>query len=181
EAGLEIHKGQALLNSISGEANRIKTFLPLIKEYKPRIIALCLDDQGLPDTSDKELSIARKIVNLLDKERVEHKDIFIDPLVRPIGVDQKAGELFLEALEKIKKDLPSVSTIAGVSNVSFGLPKRKSLNRAFLVLALQKGLDAAILDPLDKEILAALHSSKALLGKDRSLKGYLTFVRSSKR
>jgi 5-methyltetrahydrofolate--homocysteine methyltransferase len=117
EAGLKIHKGQALLNSLSGEANRIKTFLPFIKEYRPRIIVLCLDDEGLPETSDKELSIARKMVNLLDKEGVDHKDIFIDPLVRPIGVDQKAGELFLEALEKVKKNLPSVNTIAGVSNV----------------------------------------------------------------
>jgi 5-methyltetrahydrofolate--homocysteine methyltransferase len=181
EAGLKIHKGQALLNSLSGEANRIKTFLPFIKEYRPRIIVLCLDDEGLPETSDKELSIARKMVNLLDKEGVDHKDIFIDPLVRPIGVDQKAGELFLEALEKVKKNLPSVNTIAGVSNVSFGLPRRKSLNRAFLVLALRRGLDAAILDPLDREILAAMRSAEALLGKDPSLKDYLTFIRSSKR
>ncbi len=181
EAGLKNHKGQALLNSLSGEANRIKTFLPLVKEYQPRIIVLCLDDEGLPETSDKELSIARKMVNLLDKEGVEHKDIFIDPLVRPIGVDQRAGELFLEALEKIKTSLPSVNTIAGVSNVSFGLPRRKSLNRAFLVLALQKGLDAAILDPLDKEILAALRSAKALLGEDPSLKDYLAFIRTSGR
>ena len=181
EAGLKIHKGQALLNSLSGEANRIKAFLPFIKEYKPRIIVLCLDDEGLPETSDKELSIARKMVDLLDKEGVDHKDIFIDPLVRPIGVDQKAGELFLEALEKVKKNLPSVSTIAGVSNVSFGLPRRKSLNRAFLILALQKGLDAAILDPLDRENLAALRSAEALLGKDPSLKDYLAFIRSSKR
>ena len=180
EAGLKIHKGQALLNSLSGEAKRIKAFLPLIKEYRPRIITLCLDDEGLPETSDKELAIARKMVILLDKERVNHKDIFIDPLVRPIGVDKKAGELFLETLEKIKKNLPSVNTIAGVSNVSFGLPRRKLLNRVFLVLALQKGLDAAILDPLDKEILGAIHSSEALLGKDPSLKDYLTFIRSSR-
>jgi cobalamin-dependent methionine synthase I len=179
EAGLEIHKGQALLNSLSGEAKRIKAFLPLIKEYKPRIIVLCLDDDGLPETSDRELSIARKMVDLLDKEGVKGEDIFIDPLVRPIGVDQKAGELFLEALEKIKKNLPSVNTIAGVSNVSFGLPRRKSLNRAFLILALQKGLDAAILDPLDREILAAVRSSEALLGKDPSLKKYLNFIRGN--
>ncbi len=77
-----------------------------------------------------------------------------------------------------KKNLPSVSTIVGVSNVSFGLPRGKSLNRAFVVLALQRGLDAAILDPLDKEIMAAVHSSEALLGKDPSLKNYLTFIRS---
>jgi len=180
EEGLKIHKGQALLNSLSGEAERIKAFLPLIKEYRPRVIVLCLDDKGLPEASGKELSIARKMVTLLDKEGVSHEDIFIDPLVRPIGVDQKAGELFLESLEKIKKNLSSVNTIAGVSNVSFGLPKRKLLNRAFLVLALQRGLDAAILDPLDKEILAALRTAEALLGKDPALKNYLTSIRSGK-
>ena len=178
EEGLKIHKGQALLNSLSGEAERIKAFLPLIKEYKPRVIVLCLDDEGMPETSDKELSIAWKIVTLLDKEGVNHEDIFLDSLVRPIGIDQKAGELFLESLEKIKKNLPSVNTIGGVSNVSFGLPRRKLLNRAFLVLSLQRGLDAAILDPLDKEILAALRSAEALLGKDPALKNYLTFIRS---
>jgi 5-methyltetrahydrofolate--homocysteine methyltransferase len=181
EVGLEIHKGQALLNSLSGEAERIKAFIPFIKNFKPRIIVLCLDDDGLPETSDKELSIARKMVDLLDKEGVKGEDIFIDPLVRPIGVDQKAGKLFLETLEKIKKNLPSVNTIAGVSNVSFGLPRRKSLNRAFLVLAIQRGLDAAILDPLDKEILAAVRSSEALLGKDLSLKKYLNFIRGNNR
>ncbi len=181
EAGLKIHKGQALLNSLSGEAKRIKAFLPLIKEYKPRIIVLCLDDEGLPETSNKELSIACKIVNLLDKQGVKSEDIFIDPLVRPVGFDQKAGELFLEALEKIKKNLPSVNTIAGVSNVSFGLPGRKSMNRAFLLLALQKGLDAAILDPLDRELMAAMRSSEALLGKDPSLINYLAFIRGDDR
>jgi len=181
EAGLEIHKGQALLNSLSGEAKRIKAFLPLIKEYKPRIIVLCLDDDGLPETSDKGLSIAHKMVDLLDKEGVKGEDIFIDPLVRPIGVDQKAGKLFLETLEKITKNLHSVNTIAGVSNVSFGLPRRKSLNRAFLILALQKGLDAAILDPLDRKILAAARCSEALLGKDQSLKKYLALIRGGNR
>lgn len=178
EEGLKIHKGQALLNSLSGESNRIKALLSLIKEYRPRLIVLCLDDKGLPKTSDKELSIAKKMVNLLDKEGVNHEDIFIDPLVRPIGFDQNAGELFLESLEKIKKNLPSVNTIAGVSNVSFGLPRRKLLNRAFLVLAIQRGLDAAILDPLDREILTALRSAEALLGKDTALKNYLTLIRS---
>ena len=176
--GLKNHKGQALLNSLSGETKRIKALLPLIKEYRPRVIVLCLDDNGLPKTSDKELSIAEKMVNLLEKEGVNHGDIFIDPLVRPIGIDQKAGELFFESLEKIKKNLQSVKTIAGVSNVSFGLPKRKLLNRAFLILGLQKGLDAAILDPLDREILAALHSGEALLGKDPDLKKYLAFIRN---
>lgn len=180
DEGLKNHNRQALLNSLSGEAERIKAFLPLIKEYRPRVIVLCLDDSGLPKTSDQELSIADKMLSLLEKEGVSPEDIFMDPLVRPIGVDQSAGELFLESLEKIKKNLPSVNTIAGISNVSFGLPRRKLLNRVFLTLALHRGLDAAILDPLDREILAALSSAEALLGKDPALKNYLKSIRSGK-
>lgn len=180
EEGLSLHKGQALMNSLTGEPERIKTFLPLIKKYKPRIIVLCLDDTGLPKSSDKELSIAQRMVELLDKEGVEPENIFIDPLVRPVSVDPSAANLFLESLEKIKKNLPGVNTIAGISNVSFGLPQRSLLNRTFLTLAISKGLDAAILDTLDKKIFSAIHSAQALLGKDPSLKKYLAFMRSKK-
>lgn len=180
EEGLSLHKGQALMNSLTGEPEGIKTFLPLIKKYKPRIIVLCLDDAGLPKSSDKELSIAQKMVELLDKEGVEPENIFIDPLVRPVSVDPSAADLFLESLEKIKKNLPEVKTIAGISNVSFGLPQRRLLNRTFLTLAISKGLDAAILDTLDKKIFSAIHSAQALLGKDPSLKKYLAFMRGKK-
>lgn len=180
EEGLSLHKGQALLNSLTGEPERIKTFLPLIKKYKPRIIVLCLDESGLPKSSDKELSIAQRMVELLNKEGVKPEDIFIDPLVRPVSIDQGAVNLFLESLEKIKKNLPGVKTIAGLSNVSFGLPQRRLLNRTFLTLAISKGLDAAIVDPLDREIFPAVHSAQALLGKDPSLKKYLAFIRGKK-
>lgn len=176
--GLSLHKGKALLNSLTGEKERIKSFLPLIKEYKPRIIVLCLDDKGIPKTSDKELTIAQRMVELLVNEGVGLGDIFVDPLVRPIGVAPNAANLFLESLEKIKKNLPKIKTIAGISNVSFGLPQRKLLNRTFLILALSKGLDAAILDPLDREIISAIHSAQAFLGKDPFLKKYLNFIRS---
>lgn len=176
--GLSLHKGKALLNSLTGETERIKSFLPLIKEYKPRVIVLCLDDKGIPKTSDKELSIAQRMVELLVNEGVDLGDIFVDPLVRPIGVDPNAVNLFLESLEKIKKNLPEIKTIAGISNVSFGLPQRSVLNRTFLILALSKGLDAAILDPLDKEIISAILSAQALLGEDPFLKNYLNFIRN---
>jgi len=102
------------------------------------------------------------------------------PLVRPLSTDDQAGLLFLESLQKIKKSLPEVKTIAGLSNISFGLPKRKLMNRAFLVLALKYGLDAAILDPLDKKLLASLSAAQALLGKDPSLKNYLSHFRPCK-
>ncbi|MFH1220887.1 MAG: dihydropteroate synthase [Candidatus Eisenbacteria bacterium] len=177
EVGLRLHKGQALLNSLTGETVRIKRLLPLIKEFKPRVIALCLDDAGVPKSSDRELAIAQATVTLLEREGLDPKDIFVDPLVRPVGVDEQAVILFLESLGKIKQSLPLVRTVAGISNVSFGLPQRKMLNRTFLVLALEKGLDAAILDPLDKDTMSILSSTRALLGLDPGLRGYLAGAR----
>jgi cobalamin-dependent methionine synthase I len=179
-AGLRLHKGRALLNSLSGEAERIKSFLPIIGEHGPRVIVLCLDDDGIPKESEKEVEIAQRMVDVLAKVGTKPEDIFIDPLVRPIGVDQDAGRLFLDSLEKIKAHLPEVKTVAGISNVSFGLPERHLLNRTFLALALERGLDAAILDPLEKGNTTAIAAAEALLGRDPSLKSYLSFVRSLK-
>lgn len=178
--GLRLHQGRAVLNSLSGETGRIDSFMPLIREYKPRVIVLCLDDDGLPKESDRELSIARRMVDLLDKEGVRSEDIFVDPLVRPIGVDQEAGRLFLESLDKIKANLPNVRAVAGVSNVSYGLPERHLLNRTFLLLAMRQGLDAAILDPLEKGVLTTIASAEAILGRDPGLKKYLAFIRKSR-
>jgi len=178
--GLKVHKGKALLNSLTYESKRIESLIPLIKEFKPYVIALCLDEKGLPQASEEELSIASKMVNLLEKEGIDREDIFIDPLVRPIAVDQGSGLIFLESLRKIKDNFPEVKTIAGLSNISFGLPNRRLINRTFLVLALQHGLDAAILDPLDKTLLPSLHTAQALLGQDPSLKNYLQEIRKKK-
>lgn len=178
EEGLKIHKGKALLNSLNWDTDKIKRLLPLIKEYKPYIIVLCMEERRLPKSSEEELSIASKMVNLLEKEGVNTDYIFIDPLVHPIGVDQDSALLFLESLQKIKRNLLGVKTIAGLSNISFGIPNRRLINRTFLVLALYHGLDAAILDPLDKKLKASLYGAQALLGKDPGLKNYLQFVRS---
>ena len=177
EEALKIHQGRALLNSLAGDAKCLQALIPLIRDYKPRVIALCLDEKGPPESSGYALSRAEKMAGLLVREGVSPEDIFVDPLVRPIGVDSNSGALFLESVEKIKKHLPGVKTIAGLSNVSFGLPQRRQLNRTFLVLALSRGLDAAICDPLDEELQATLHATQALLGKDPSLKKYLKAVR----
>ena len=178
EVGLRLHRGQALLNSITGESKRIKELIPLIRKYRPRVITLCLDDAGLPQDSEQALSTAKKMVNLLVEEGVDEEDIFVDPLVQPISTDQNAANLFLDSLRKIRDKLPRVQTIAGISNVSFGLPQRKLINRTLLVLALHSGLDAAILDPFDKEMRSVIHSTEALAGRDLYLKDYLAFIRS---
>jgi len=178
ERGLQLHKGQALLNSITGETKKLGQFLPLVKEYEPKVIALCLDDTGMPQTAEQELAAAQKLVEQLDKAGVPKEDIFLDPLVQTIGADQNAGRLFLDALESLKKNLPDIKTIAGISNVSFGLPKRRLLNRTFLAMAISSGLDAAILDPLDPEMIRSIKAAEGLAGKDPMLMGFIAFSRN---
>jgi|Deesub1362B_J571_1020462.scaffolds.fasta_scaffold00986_4 5-methyltetrahydrofolate--homocysteine methyltransferase len=180
EKALEIHKGKAILNSITGEKEKIKNYIPLIKKFKPRIVALCLNENGLPSSPDKELEIAKRIINELKTNGVSEEDIFIDPLVRPIGTDSNAGLLFLQSLEKIKKEFPKIKTIAGISNISFGLPNRKLLNKIFFIIAYYIGLDAAIIDPLDTELIDSLFSIQAILGKDKYCSDYLKHIRSKK-
>jgi cobalamin-dependent methionine synthase I len=174
---LKIHEGRPLLNSLSKESRRLEALLPLVREFKPRVIALCLDEHGPPESPDRALGLAEKLAEILTREGLLPEDIFIDPLVRPVGVNDQIGALFLESLSKIKASLPGFKTIAGLSNVSFGLPERRLLNRTFLVLALQAGLDAVICDPLDSDLTASLRAAQALLGKNRSLKNYLKFIR----
>lgn len=178
EAGLRLHKGPAILNSLSGESGKMQRLLPVIREMRPMVVVLCLDDEGLPRTAEKELEVARRTVGLLLDEGMEPGRIFVDPLVRPVAVDQEAGNLFLKSLRMIKGSLPEVRTIAGLSNVSFGLPRRRLLNRTFLALALAEGLDAAILDPLDREVVATLGAAQALLGQDPSLQRFIAQMRT---
>jgi len=177
-AALELHRGRALLNSLAGTKASLEALLPIIRDFKPQVIALCLEDDGPPASSDKAAGRAEKLVEVLARVGVEPEDVFLDPLVRPVGVEGGAGALFLDSVEKIKRRLPRVKTIAGLSNVSFGLPHRRLLNRTFLSLAMARGLDAAICDPLDAELQAVLAAAGALMGEEAELAEYLRFSRA---
>lgn len=180
EVGLQLHQGQAILNSISAEKSRLEAMLPLIKTYSPLVIALCLDDEGVPATAEDCLRIAEQLIAAFQKNNLPLENIFLDPLVRPLGVNPEAGLIFLRSLELLKKEFPQVKTVAGISNVSFGLPWRPLINRTLLILARQRGLDAAICNPLDKDLLAQLRVAEALLGEDPRLSNFLQFYRSHK-
>ncbi len=177
ETGLSVHQGRAVLNSLTLEKTKWPRLIPLVKKYKPLIIALCLGESGLPQTPQEALEAALKMAHSLEKEGINPADVFLDPLVRPIGVDYRAGLLFIQSLRAIKARLPQYRTVAGISNVSFGLPRRSLLNRTLLALAVEAGLDAAIIDPCDHEVMGSLRAAEALLGKDPNLKGYLRFIR----
>ena len=178
EAALKIHKGRALLNSVTGEKSSLNAIFPIIREFKPLVIALCLEETGPPANAGIAVDRAKKQTDVLTGAGLRPEDIFFDPLVRPIGVDATSGAIFLDSIEAIKREMPHVKTIAGLSNVSFGMPQRRLLNRTFLALAMARGLDAAICDPLDGEIQATIHAALALLGQDPSLKSYLRFSRA---
>ncbi|MDW7673252.1 MAG: methyltetrahydrofolate cobalamin methyltransferase [Bacillota bacterium] len=177
EAALKVHKGQALINSISAEKERYEAILPLITKHNARIMALCMDDTGMPETAEQRLVIVERLYKGLTEACVKPEDIFFDPLVKPISVNTNFGNEVLETIKEIHARYPGVHTTCGLSNISFGLPVRKLLNQAFLVMCIANGMDSAILDPLDNQIMSLLIASEALVGRDDYCMNYLTAQR----
>jgi len=173
-------KGKAMINSITAEAERYAKLIPLIQEHKPNVVGLCMDDKGMPDTAEDRIRIASDLIGKLTSDGVPIGDIYIDPVVTPVSTDTRYGVAVLDAVEAIMKGFPGVHTICGLSNISYGLPNRKQVNQMFLVMAMTKGLDAVILDPCDKRIMANLITTMTLLGKDDFCMNYLTAFREGK-
>jgi 5-methyltetrahydrofolate--homocysteine methyltransferase len=176
--GLEVHRGRALLDSINLEHDRWQGLLPVIKEFRPEVVALCMDDAGIPATAQGRVELASRLVDGLTDAGVPPTDILVDPLVFPVATDSRCVAVFLEAVDLIKARYPGIRTICGLSNVSFGLPYRAQINQVFLVLCLAHGMDAFILDPLDRRLMAHLATAEMLLGHDDFCRRYLTAVRT---
>jgi 5-methyltetrahydrofolate--homocysteine methyltransferase len=136
-----------------------------------------MDDSGMPETVEERVSIARTLINNLRDEGVALNDIFIDPMVRPIGTGSHYGTVAIETIRQIKAEFPEVHIACGLSNISFGLPARKILNQSFLVAAMAAGMDGAILDPLDKKLMSFVYATEALLGNDDYCMEFLTKFR----
>lgn len=173
-------KGQPMLNSITAETERFKNILPLVLEHKTKIIALAMDDTGIQQDPAKRLSVARELVSKLTAAGVPLDDIYVDPLTFPIGTGTDVGVSMLEIISKIMAEFPGVHTIAGISNVSHGMPARKLLNQAMTVLAMDRGLDAGIIDPMDRYLMALIAASEAILGRDDFSMNYITLSRAGK-
>lgn len=174
EAGLALNRnGQAMVNSISAETERFAQILPLVKRYKTKVVALCMDDSGMPETGEDRLKVARKLIPSLLAEGVAGNDIYLDPLVKPIGTNGMAGVEVLDSVRKIHLEFPDIHFVCGLSNVSFGLPNRKILNQAFMIQTMVAGMDSYILDPLDKAMMGFYYASQALLGEDEFCINYL--------
>ena len=181
ETALRLHRGQAMINSISGDPSQVEAILPLARQYRCKVIALTSSKKkGIPTTSAERVEIAEKIAQEAERYGIPLEDIYFDPLVLTLSTDQKNGLVFLETLREIKRALPGAKTVSGLSNISFGLPKRQLINKVFLVLAVGAGMDAAILDPTDKEMLAMLRATETLLGKDPYCVQYLKAFREGR-
>jgi cobalamin-dependent methionine synthase I len=178
KAALAVHKGTPLINSISLEKERCDAMLPILAGTDMKVIALCMSDEGMPQTADDRIKIADELIGLLTKNNIPLENIFVDPLVQPVSVDGTFGVGFLEAIERIMAAYPGIHTACGLSNISYGLPGRKYLNRSFMIQAICKGLDGAIVNPLDKGMIAAITTAEALVGRDAYCGKYLKAFRA---
>ena len=145
-----------------------------------KIVALCMSDAGMPETTDDRMTIADKLINGLLQNNVSLENIYVDPLVQPVATNNNFGTEFLNAIEKIMTTFKGIHTMCGLSNISFGLPERKFLNQTFMVMAIAKGLDGAIVNPLDKKMMANIIAAEALDGKDEYCGNYLQAYRANK-
>lgn len=171
EASLREYSGKAIVNSVNGSRKSMESILPLVRKYGAAVVALTLDEEGIPKTVEKRLEIARRIADEAERYGIPKRDIFVDPLTLTVSAEQDNALNTLTALTRIKE--MGLKTNLGVSNISFGLPNRPLINRNFLQMALMSGLDLAIIDPNDREMVSAVDVYKLISGIDRGAAEYI--------
>ncbi len=180
ERALKVHRGQPIINSITAERDRFSAILPLARDFKARIIALTMNDEGMPETAEERVSIASALIEELTKAGIPLADILVDPMVRPVSTGDHYGRVVFDTIKKLNQEYPGIHTACGLSNISYGLPARKIVNHAFLVMAMLSGLDGAILDPTDKRLVSLIHASELLMGQDEFAVNYISAFREGK-
>lgn len=173
EAGLRIYNGKPIVNSVNGEEKSLSTILPLVKKYGAAVVGLTLDEGGIPKTAQGRFNIAKKIVERATAIGIRKEDIYIDCLTLTASAEQEGVIQTLDALERVKKEL-GVKTVLGVSNISFGLPNRELVNRTFLTMALQKGLDLPIINPNVEAMTGAVRAYNLLSNIDKNSVEYIS-------
>ncbi|MBW1959453.1 MAG: dihydropteroate synthase [Deltaproteobacteria bacterium] len=178
EAGLKILDNKpAMINSAKAEKYQLDAIVPLAAEHNSYFIALAMDESGIPKTVEGRLRCCDTILGACEKYGVSIQNLYIDPLVMPISTDINSGMVTLKTLTAIKEKFPGARTVTGLSNVSYGLPDRGRLNVAYLHMCISAGLDAAIIDPLDQALMAAVKTGEVLAGKDRHCRRYMRAFR----
>ena len=165
EAGLAVYKGKALVNSVTGEEERLESVLPLIKKYGAAVVAISNDETGISEDPDVRFEVAKRIVHRALDHGIPVSDIVVDPLVMPIGAINRAAVQVMRLVHRLKTEL-KVNTTCGASNISFGLPRRNGINAAFLTMAIGSGLTSAITNPLHPEVVEAVLGADVMMGHD---------------
>jgi cobalamin-dependent methionine synthase I len=169
-----------MINSISLEKDRFDPMMKYLKGKDCRIIALCMDDSGMPKNVTDIVDRAKELVKELEGIGFKRDDIFIDPLIQPMSVDVNNGNMAMEAVATIMTELKGVHSTGGLSNISYGLPQRRIVNRCFLAMMIGHGFDSAIMDPLDKDIMALMSTADMIAGNDSFCMNYIKGVRAEK-
>jgi 5-methyltetrahydrofolate corrinoid/iron sulfur protein methyltransferase len=180
EAGLEAMAGRpAMINSIKADTHCFEAVLPLVARYQAPVVALAMDDRGIPKTVQGRIEACHRIVAACADFQIQPGQIFFDPLVMPVSTDAGQGKVTLDTLAAIKQAFPEAHATMGLSNISFGLPGRAALNAAFLHMAVYAGMDSAIMDPANTVMMTAVRCAEALMGKDRHFRRYTRALRKS--
>jgi 5-methyltetrahydrofolate--homocysteine methyltransferase len=170
---IQVVKKPPMINSISGEPERLEKILPIVVEHGCEVIALAMDEKKIPETFEKRMEVIEKILETTRSVGVSDEKVYVDPLAMTIATLNQSAMIACDTIRGVHSRYPKVHFTMGLSNISFGLPARKHINRGLLILAMQAGLDSAILDPLDRDLQAAIVTTELLLGKDKHCLNYL--------
>jgi 5-methyltetrahydrofolate--homocysteine methyltransferase len=180
KAVIPLVKKTPMINSITLESHRLEELLPLVAEHKTKVIALCQSGDAIAETTEAKVQMAAQLVERAKLAGVPLDDLYIDPLVYPLATNDQSARATLGAIEEIMRRFPGIHTTCGLTNVSYGLPDRKLVNRTFLAAAIVRGLDSAILDPTDKQLSGALKAALMIAGKDEFCMHYITGFREGR-
>ncbi len=173
QTGLEAYEGRALLNSVTGEEERLETVMPLVKKYDCAVVAISNDDTGISEDVDVRFNVAKKIVERASDHGIPASSIIVDPLVMPVGAVNSAGRQVMDLVKRLRNEL-KVNTTCGASNLSFGLPNRNGLNAAFISMAIGAGMTSAIINPLHAEVMQAVRGANVVMGHDKQCMKWIT-------
>jgi len=165
ESGLSVYQGKALVNSVTGEEERLESVLPLVKKFNAAVVAISNDETGISEDPDVRFEVARKIVERAEDHGIPREDVVVDPLVMPIGALNDAGRQVMSIVRRLREEL-KVNSTCGASNISFGLPNRNVVNSAYLAMAIGAGMTSAITNPLHGEVMQAISGADVMMGHD---------------
>ncbi len=178
ESGLEAYAGKALVNSVTGEEDRLESVLPLVKKFEAGVIAICNDESGISHDPNVRFDIARKIIERAEDHGINREDVLVDPLAMPVGAVAAAGTSVFELVRRCREEL-GVNTICGASNISFGLPDRPALNATFIAMAIANGMPCAITNPLEAEIKKSILAANVFMAHDENCGNWLSAHRKA--